>query len=412
MSQKNVVIIGTLDTKGEHIVFLKTLIERRGHKAIIIDLSTGSEPPFKGDITPDEIASLAGRRLEDLMASKDRYDIAQAMQAGTIEKIKQLYHARKFDGIVSLGGVTLSSIGSQVMKVLPFGMPKFIICTSAMPVQVDWWFDSVDVTIMQSLLDFAGLNPLLRNVIARGAGAVCGMVEEAALVNMADRSRGAIAITQWGFSEECSKNIMKRLELNGYTVYSFHASGIGDVAMERLISEGYFDGVIDIAPGGVMEEIFGGNRAAGPDRLEAAGRKGIPQVITTSGINLAGCGPTRRIDIEKFASRSRIYKIDKLRHLTRYEAEELRKGARIYAEKLNRSKGPVAFLVPLRGWSSLENEGTILYAPEEDVIFTEELRKHLRPDFEIKKVDCNLEDPLFAETLAEKFFSLIMQTKA
>jgi uncharacterized protein (UPF0261 family) len=412
VSPKTVVIIGTLDTKEEYLVDLKTHIQRRGHQAILIDISTGTVPPFDGDITCEEIAGLAGKRIEDLRASRDRPEIARIMQAGAITKVQELLAAGKLDAIVSLGGVTLASIGSYIMKALPYGLPKFVICTTAMPVMVNAWFDAQDITVIQSLVDFVGHNPFLENAIARSAGAVCGMMEETAGKEMPPPTRGSIAISLWGFSENCGHHAARWLEDNGYTVYAFHATGIGDVAMDRFISEGYFDGVIDIAPGGVMEQIFGGNRAAGPYRLEAAGKMGIPQVIAPSGINLAGCGPTRKIDVERFASRERVFKMDALRHVCRYYIDELQQGARAFADKLNMAKGPTSFMIPRRGWSSLENEGSVLYLPEEDVSFTEELRKHLRPDIEIQEVDYNLEDPEFAVALAEKLASLLAQARA
>jgi uncharacterized protein (UPF0261 family) len=175
--------------------------------------------------------------------------------------------------------------------------------------------------------------------------------------------------------------------------------------MDNLIDQGYFDGVIDIVPAGVMEEIFEGHRAAGPDRLEAAGRRGIPQVIAPCSINITGCGPTRKHN-EKYASREKILRIDELRAGTRYNIEELRIGAKVYAEKLNKAKGPVWILIPLRGWSSLDREGSILYDPDQDRLFVEELRKSLRPEINIEEVDCNLEDPLFALALVEKLETL------
>ena len=405
MDSKNIVVLGTLDTKGEQIGFLKDHIVQEGHKAIVFDLSMGGAPLFEADVTPQEIAQAGGKDIEEIKSSTDRATITQAMQAGVIKIIRQLFSDGKVDGIIAAGGISMAITGSNIMRVIPFGVPKIIVCPAAMPSYVAQCFGTMDVAIMQSIVEFAGLNDLLKDVLARAAGSICGMAEKASLSETITLPRKSIAITQFGMSENCAKNVRQYLEEREYTVYPFHAQGISDRAMDNLISQGYFDGVIDIVPAGVIEEIFEGNRAAGPDRLDAAGERGIPQVIAPCGINITGCGPTRK-DNEKYVSREKVLRVDKLRAATRYNAHELKIGARAYAEKLNKAKGPVAFLIPLKGWSSIDKPGSILFDPEEDRVFVEELRKNLRPDIEVEELDCNLEDPQFALALGEKLEAL------
>lgn len=405
MATKNIVVIGTLDTKGEQILFLKDRIAQRGHKAIIVDLSMGDAPLFQADITPQEIAKAAGKSIEHITASKDRSMATQVMESGAIKKIGELYADRKVDGIIAVGGATMALIGSHIMEVLPFGIPKIIVCPAAMPAYIGLWFGTLDVAIMQSIVEFAGLNDLLKDVLARAAGAICGMAEEASPSGTLRIPKGAIAITQFGFTDNCAKYVRQYLEERGYVVYPFHAQGISDRAMDSLIDQGYFDGVIEIAPAGVIEEIFEGHRAAGPKRLEAAGKRGIPQVLAPGSVNLTGCGITRK-HREKYAFRERVLKIDEIRAMTRFNDEELRIGAKAYAEKLNKAKGRVSILFPLRGWSSLDKEGSILYDPKQDRIFVEELKRNLKPEIEIEEVDCNLEDPQFALALVEKLETL------
>jgi len=405
MDSKNIVVIGTLDTKGEQIRFLKDHIAQEGHKAIVFDLSMGGAPLFEADITPQEIAQAGGKDIEEIKSSKDRATITQAMQAGAIEKIKQLFSAGKVDGIIAAGGISMAITGSNIMRVIPFGVPKIIVCPAAMPSYVAQCFGTMDVAIMQSIVEFAGLNELLKDVLARAAGSICGMAEKASFSETISLSKKSIAITQFGMAENCAKNVRQYLEERGYTVDPFHAQGISDRAMDSLISQGCFDGVIDIVPAGVIEEIFEGNRAAGPERLEAAGKRGIPQVIAPCALNWTGCGPTRKHS-EKYASREKVLKVDELRAATRYNVHELKIGARAYAQKLNKAKGPVAFLIPLKGWSSIDKPGSILYDPEEDRVFVEELRRNLGPEIEIEELDCNLEDPRFALALAQKLETL------
>jgi uncharacterized protein (UPF0261 family) len=171
--------------------------------------------------------------------------------------------------------------------------------------------------------------------------------------------------------------------------------------MDRLISQGFFDGVIDIVPAGVVEEMFGGNRAAGTERLDAICERGVPMVLAPCCLNLTGCGATRT-NRERYASRPHM-KIDELRAMTRFDSEELTAAAHVYAEKLNRAKGPVRFVVPTKGWSSIDREGTVLYNPKQDWVFVEELRKNLNPSIPIVEVPYNLEDIEFAKTLINNF---------
>ncbi|OGP65937.1 MAG: hypothetical protein A2170_01255 [Deltaproteobacteria bacterium RBG_13_53_10] len=410
MKAKNIVVLGTLDTKGEQVLFLKNRISERGHRAIVVDLSMGEAPLFQADITPQEIAEAGGKSLQEITGSKDRAMATRVMEAGAIKKIAELSSEKKVDGIIAAGGATMALIGAHVMERLPFGVPKIIVCPAAMPAYINLWFGTMDVAIMQSIVEFAGLNDLLKDVLARAAGAICGMAGEASPSGAIKVSRGSIAITQFGFTDNCGKYVRQYLEERGYVVYPFHAQGISDRAMDNLIDQGYFDGVIETAPAGVIEEIFEGHRAAGPKRLEAAGKRGIPQVIAPGSVNLTGCGITRK-HRERYMNR-RILKIDEIRSMTRFNDEELRIGAKAYAEKLNQATGHVSLLFPLRGWSSLDREGSILHNPEQDRLFVEELRRSLKPEIEIVEVDCHLEDPQFGLALVDKFDTLYKSANA
>jgi len=262
----------------------------------------------------------------------------------------------------------------------------------------------MDMTLMQGVVDFAGLNELVKSILTRAAGAMCGMMKDSgeAVSSLLDKS---VAITQLGWSDNCARLVKRQMEERGYRVYPFHAQGIGDRAMDDLILQGFFDGVIDIASAGVIEEIFSGTRAGGPKRLEAAGEIGLPQVIAPGSINITNASLTRR-QSEKYASREKILKQDEARVETRYNQEELITAAKVYADKLNKAKGPVKILFPNRGWSSLDREGSVLYAPEEDKVFVEELRRNLKPEIGIEELDCHLEDTEFALALVEAFVSV------
>lgn len=404
MGKKQILIIGTTDTKGSELLFIKEQIERRHRDVIIIDVSMGGEPSFEAQIKPAEIAHLGGMAIEDVRLSDDRDKITRVMEKGTIEIVKQLYKAGEVGGVISVGGVTMALFGANVMRLLPFGIPKLIVCPGAMPAYVSRWFGSMDMVVMQGLVDFAGLNPLVRNILTRAAGAICGMAEgsEEAVIRLPEKS---VAITELGYSERCAKLVRSHLQAAGYSVYPFHAQGVGDRAMEDLVRHGLFEGVIDIVPAGVIEEMYSGTRAAGLNRLEAAGQRGLPQVIAPCSVNITNAGPARK-DAEKYVHREKKVKQDELRILTRYNSEELTSAARVYAKKLNDAKGPVRILFPTRGWSTLDREGSVLHAPEEDKIFIEELRRNLKREIEVEELDCHLEDPEFALALVSAFVQI------
>jgi uncharacterized protein (UPF0261 family) len=176
--------------------------------------------------------------------------------------------------------------------------------------------------------------------------------------------------------------------------------------MDRMISQGFFDGVIEIVPAGLMEAKFKGNRAADMERLDAACKRGIPQVWAPCCLNLTGAGPTRT-NREKYTASGKVLRIDEMRAMARFPRDELLIGAKIYAEKINRAKGPIKLVIPLRGWSSLDQEGSILYDPQEDRLFVEELRKNLTVPLEIEEIDCNLEDFRTAKVLVDSLMFLM-----
>ena len=322
-----------------------------------------------------------------------------------------MYRAGQLDGILSLGGAGAATVGTSVMKALPFGIPKLMVSSAAgIASYAGRWFGTGDIMMMNTIVDLAGLNELVKNVLSRAVGSIRGMVEQGlaplpALLSRKDKP--LIAMTEDGASEKCASYVRNALKEKGYEVVIFHAQGIGDRAMEEMIDQGFFEGVMDISLIGVSDELFEGNRPGGPHRLEMAGRRGIPHVLAPCGLNLTGAGPTRK-NAEKYASRSRIHKIDELRMGTRLNEEELLLTAQVIAKKLNKGKGPAKFFFPLKGWSNYDPPGGILYAPEEDMILVRELRRLLRPEIEIIEIDANLEEAVFAQALVDGFERLMV----
>jgi uncharacterized protein (UPF0261 family) len=415
------VLASTLDTKGLEASFLKELIQERGHRVILLDTNTGGEPSAPPDISAKEVAKAAGWDIEEVRKLKDTEKASSIMIQGAIKKVKGLLEKGELDGIVSFGGASNTAIATTIMKSIPFGIPKVMLSsTAAMPAYAGGYFGTKDIAMIHSVVDIAGSNPLVKDVLERAAGAICGMVEMGGgsqSLTRPSQKKGLIALTEFKFSEECCAHVRHLLEEKGFEVIPFHAQGTGDRAMEELIGDGLFQGVIDIVPAGVAEQLLGGNRAAGPNRLESAGQIGIPQVITPCGFDMLSCGPLERGDrgdplwVSKEIKNRKLFIPDAFRVQARTNAQELKEIAREVAKKLNQSKGPVAILIPLKGWSSLDKEGMPLYDPEADQAFIHELKGHINSRIPIIELDLHLNTREFAQEAVKQLISLYEKDK-
>ncbi len=396
---KTVLLVATLDTKGEEALFLKERISDLGCEVLLMDISMREGLLCKeADITAEEVARAGGSTLEEIRSSRERAQSTAVMTRGAIEIAKKLSAEGKIHGVVGIGGSTGSLMATDVMRALPFGLPKLMISsTAALPGMSTRYIGTGDICLFHSVVEISGLGEVLRNVIERAARAICAMVETPPL--RVQRAEGrAVAMTMLGPCEKCASRVRRGLEEGGFQVTGFSAAGIGDRAMEEMIRQGLFDAVVDLAPGGVIEHLVGGMRDAGPTRLEAAGEVGIPQVVSTCGVN--HITPPKKAWTEEHRSRRR-YDLDRHRTWLRASKEELIEAARAFAEKLNKARGPVVVVIPLKGWSSVDQPGNPTYDPEEDMVFVEELRRRLKPDIELQTVEANMEDPEFAQAVLE-----------
>jgi uncharacterized protein (UPF0261 family) len=403
---KYIVILSTLDTKGEEAKYLKNLIEAQGFKTLLMDTSIGGEPTLAPDISSEEVARLGGGNIQEIRASKNTGQVTPIMIKGATIKVQELLGKGLLDGIIAFGGASNTTSATTVMKALPFGIPKLMVSsTASMPAYAAKYIGTKDITMMHSVVDISGLNDLTKAVLERASGGICGMADASGGPVKPLSTSPLIAITTFKFAEECGQHAMELLEKKGYTVIPFHAQGIGDSAMEELIEQGLFQGVIDLVPAGVIEELLGGNRAAGPHRLESAGKRGIPQVLTPCGFDMLSCGPLSRREAGdplwtslRLAER-KIFIPDEFRVAARTSGDEVCRVAEVIARKLNESKGPVKFFIPTRGWSSLSTKGADLYEPVTDDLFAPALKKSLRPDIEVSELPMELNSPEFAEVL-------------
>lgn len=411
--KKSVVVLGTLDTKWEELLFAKEQIENLGYKSVLIDLSVGSKPSVDGDITAREVWEAGGGRPEDLWTSEDRPKLNKIITAGAIKKVRELYESGQLGGILAIGGAGGTLIETDIMKSIPFGVPKFMVSSNAaFPGMAERYFGTCDITMMHTVVDIAGLSDMLKLLIAQAVRAICGMVDAPPmekLVNEEELGKPSVALCELMMSAESVRALRDLLRKNGYRVTNFMATGIGDAAMETMIEEGRFDAVVDLALPGIIDSVIvGGTRKAPPNRLEAAGRMGIPQVIAPGAMD--HIAPRKSAVTPELASR-KSYVIDRERQLIRSSADELVRAAGIVAEKLNKSRGPVKFLIPLKGWSRIDGPGRPMYDPEAGYAFVQELRKKLIPEIEIREIDCWIEDERFRDAVVEALNEMMGRDK-
>ena len=411
-TKKGIVIICNLDTRGEDIIFVKQLIEQRGHNALLLDFSMEEPPPFAGDITCEQIAERGGMSIESVRecyrVDRDRATQNQIKGASLI--VDELLKEGVVHGIFGVGGGTATLVATSIMKKLPFGMPKVMASPmAAHPRYIDKYVGTHDITMHHTVLDVVKMNPLLKAQITNAVGAVCGMVEMGGGTEF-KFDKPVIAITGFGFGEMAVQTAMGLLEEEGFIPIVCHAQGKGDKAMEEMIAAGAFDGVLDICIGGVIENLFDGNRDPGPDRLMAAVRRGIPTLLAPCGLDMLSYGG-RTDKLEQTKNRSQ-YVQDSLRIQVRSNAEELCQAADVIAERLNQSTGPFTFMIPLKGWSSLDMEGRQNYDPQADAAFVERLKEKLHHPAAIKEVDMHLYTPEFARAAVDEFVALFKQSNS
>jgi uncharacterized protein (UPF0261 family) len=395
---KSVLVISTLDTKGQETLYLKNKLSAIGLAPILMDISgRGSDIPDI-DIPANRVAEAGGGSFEEIQSSRDRTRITNIMMAGGSRIAAELLAEDKLDGVIALGGSTGSLMGTEIMRSLPFGIPKLMISsTAALPGLSTRYIGTGDIALFHSVVEISGVSDLLKNVMDRAAHALAGMVADDIASPKAEKGK-AIALTMLGPCEKCASAVRIALEARGYQIIGFSAAGIGDRAMEDMTAAGFFQGVIDLAPGGVGEHHFGFMRDAGPNRLETAGKLGLPQIISTCSVN--HMTPARSKYKPEFHER-RKFDLDRLRTWIRLSPDELKEVAGVFAKKLNQAQGPVTVMIPLNGWSSADLPGNDTHDPAEDQLFTQVLRENLKPGVQIVEVDANMEDPAFAQAVVE-----------
>ena len=392
-----VVVVGTLDTKAEEIGFARDVIGAQGVDVHVVDTGVVGDPGFDPDTPASEVAAAAGESLDDLREAGDRGAAMEAMGEGAAAVCRDLHEAGVLDGVLGLGGSGNTSIATQAMRALPYGVPKLMVSTMASG-DVRPYVESRDVMMLYSVADIEGLNQLSRTVISNAALAMVGMVANEPDVAVDDRP--TIGLTMFGVTTPCVKHARAWLEDRGYETIVFHATGTGGTAMETLVREGVIDGVLDVTTTEWADELVGGVLSAGPTRLEAAAEAGIPQVVSTGALDMVNFGPREEVP-DEFAGRT-LHVHNPQVTLMRTTPEECAELGRIIAEKLTAATGPTALALPLKGVSMLAVEGEGFYDPAADAALFDALREGIGDDVELLEFETDVNDEAFAEAVAEK----------
>jgi uncharacterized protein (UPF0261 family) len=391
-----VVLVGTLDTKGEEFAFARDVIAAQGVDVHVIDVGVLDDPEFEPDTTAAEVAEAAGTTLDALREDGDRGEAMTAMGEGAAAVVTDLYESGELAGVLGLGGSGNTSIATTAMRALPVGVPKFMVSTMASG-DTEPYVGSTDIAMMYSVADIEGLNQLSRQVISNAALAMVGMVANEPDVTVEDRP--TIGVTMFGVTTPCVQAAREYLEDEGYETIVFHATGTGGRAMEGLIRQGIIDGVLDVTTTEWADELVGGVLNAGPERLDAAAEMGVPQVVSTGALDMVNFGPRDSVPDEFEGRQFHVHNPQvTLMRTTPGECAEL---GGILAEKLNPATGPTALFLPLDGVSMIDVEGEDFYDPEADAALFDAIRENIDPSVELVEMDTDINDEAFARALAE-----------
>jgi len=410
-ARKSIVIICNLDTRGQDILFVKTLIKSRGHHPVLLDFSMEEPPPLAGDISCEQVALRGGICIEQVRQyyRTDRERATRNQINGATAIVQEMLHRGELQGIFGVGGGTATLVTTRIMQSLPFGLPKVMASPmAAHPRYIDQYVGTHDITMHHTVLDIVKMNPLLKAQVTNAVGAVCGMVEMTTGTDF-QFDKPVIAISGFSFAEMAVQAATGMLEEAGFIPVVCHAQGKGDKAMEEMVTDGAFDGVMDFCIGGVIEHLFEGNRDPGPDRLMAAVQSGIPMLLAPCGLDMLSYGG-RKDKLQATRTRSH-YVQDALRVQVRSSAEELQKTADVIAGRLNQARGPFTFLVPRKGWSSLDLEGQANYDPVADAAFVTRLKQGLDNKNAVMEVDLHLYSTAFARVAVDEFVRLYARKK-
>jgi len=401
--QRTIGIIATLDTKGDEVEYIKKLIEIKECPTIVIDPGVLGKPTTKADISRERIAKAGGSTLKELIESEfdkketTRDDTMRVMIKGATSICRELYSEGKLHGIISLGGSSGTTIGTAIMKELPISVPKFMVSTFILPE----FFGEEAITVMQTPADILGLNRVMRKTLAQAAAAIVGMVE----ADVPEVSiRPLIGITSLGVTTLAVMKIKSLLEEKGNEVIVFHNKSN---LLDKLVEEGLIEGIIDLTPNELIKIFFMKTALGREDRLEFAGKRGLPQIIVPGGLDMLIFNTsTEQHGIPTEYMNRKTCKHGPYVTLVRTSKEENEELGRIIAEKANRARGPVTIVIPIQGFSARDKEGEALFDHEIDKAFTKSVRNYVKDHVRVIEIDAHINDDKFAKEIVDIFIKI------
>jgi uncharacterized protein (UPF0261 family) len=396
VSDRTVVLVGTLDTKGDEYAYLRDRLHRHGVETVLVDVGTAGPPRTEPDLSRSEVGAIAGVDVDKLVRG-DRGRAVSTMADAAAAVVRRLHDEGRCDGVLAAGGSGNTAIATHAMQALPVGVPKLMVSTVAAGDTRDYIGGS-DITLMAAVTDVAGVNSISGRILANAAAAMAGMVN-APPVELPEQ-RSMVAATMFGVTTACVTAAREALEQRGYEVLVFHATGTGGTAMETLIESGFMTGVLDITTTELCDRLVGGVLAAGPDRLEVAGRHGVPQVVSLGALDMVNFGSRDTVP-PQFEDRN-LYVHNPSVTLMRTTPAECAELGRIIARKLSGAQGPVALFIPLNGVSAIDVDGAPFHDPDADRALFQALRDHVTENIELHELEHNINDPEFAQAMVDK----------
>ncbi|PZF62619.1 UPF0261 family protein [Curtobacterium sp. MCBD17_034] len=400
-----VVVLGTLDTKGEEHAYLASRIRARGLRSVLVDTGILGAPVVNADVAREEVAAAAGTSIATLVAAGDRATGIEAMARGAATVLQQLHDAGDLDAVVALGGGSGTTLAATAMRTLPVGVPKLIVTTLASgntrPI-----VRGSDLMLMHSVLDIAGLNQVTREIIDNAAAAVSGAAQDAPDdPTRLDQDRPLIGATMFGVTTHAVDAARTRLEAAGYSVLVFAAVGSGGEALEALIRSGHLVGVLDLTTTELVDDLVGGVMSAGPNRLTAAADAGVPQVVSVGAMDMANLGPLE--DIQPAFRKRNLHQHAPTMTLMRTTIEENRELGRRIAQRVSASHAPSAVFLPIAGVSAIDRPGSDFGDPEADGALFAAIRSGLEDHVALRELPLNADDPAFGEAMADWLIAAI-----
>jgi uncharacterized protein (UPF0261 family) len=398
---KAIIVLGTMDTKGPELAYLAQQIEVGGIRALLMDVGVHAASDIPADISAAQVVAAIGEDIEAIRFLP-RGEAVEKMVSAASATLCRLIESGDAHGVIGVGGSGGTTICSAAMRALPYGVPKFMVSTLASG-NTRWHVDIADIVMIPSLLDIGGLNPMLEMVLNNAARGIVGMVEGYQPYQASGKK--VISMTMYGTTTpgvSCARQVVDDA---GFETWVFHASGVGGRTMEKLMSMGRIDAVMDMTLAEVGAHLVGGLHDAGPDRLEMAGSLGLPQVIVPGAADTIVLPPRNQVP-EKFANRTLNFHNPTMTTMRTTSEENVAIGEFI-AAKLNKARGPVVVMLPLGGLSTIDRPDEIFYDPEANAALFVTLKRKLSPHIEIVEDDHHLDDPQFAMRVGEQMLGLL-----